>query len=268
MFMKRSLALLVLAALMGCQYLPWGKKEAKPIFVGEPEPIFVKPPEGAVNLAYRWNIEDRPKKSLLVPEFNPSSHVFTFTADVEGDYTFSVIVEAGTEEVADYVYRFVAVEDTTIIPRQRAQEMAARQPEAQPPASQPKTTPEASKPAATAATAAKPVSRPDRPAGTRQPPKPSPRKWAADVVPGHFTIQISSWKTAKQAQRVKRDVEAMGYDVYIQRVWLKDVEQVWWRVRLGDFTDVAEARRVRETLVERFADVWVDNVRKDVVETD
>ena len=265
MFIKRSPAVLVLVVLMGCQYLPWGKKEAKPIFVGEPETIIVEPPEDAVNLAYRWGIVDLPDQSLLVPDFNPSSNVYTFTADVEGDYTFSAIVEAGTEEVADYVFRFIAVEDTSIIPRQPAQVIAARQPEAKPLADPPKPKPEVSKPVASAA---KSVSRPARRAVSKQPSKPSPRKWAPDVVPGHFTIQISSWKTAKQAQRVKRDVESMGFDVYIQRVWLKDVEQVWWRVRLGDFTDVAEARRVRETLADRFADVWVDNVRKDVVETD
>ena len=265
MFIKRSLPLLILMAMMGCKYLPWGQKEAKPIFVGEPETIIVEPPEDAVNLAYRWSIVDLPDESRLTPQFNPSSNVYTFTADVEGDYTFSAVVEANAEEVADYVFRFVAVEDTSIIPRLPAEDMAAKQPEVEPMADQAQPKPEVSKPAATVA---KPVSRPARPAVKKKPSKPAPRKWAPDVVPGHFTIQISSWKTAKQAQKVKLDVEGLGYDVYIQRVWLKDVEQVWWRVRLGDFSDVAEARRVRETLAERFADVWVDNVRKDMVETD
>ena len=60
----------------------------------------------------------------------------------------------------------------------------------------------------------------------------------------------------------------MGFDTFIQRIWLEDRNEVWWRVRLGDFTDVQEARRVRDELARQFADIWVDNMRKDMVETD
>ena len=98
--------------------------------------------------------------------------------------------------------------------------------------------------------------------------KPKPRKVPDGVVGGHYTIQVSSWNTAKKAQRVKQSLDGLGYDTYIQRVWIEELNAVWWRVRLGDFSDVQEARRVKDELSGQFADIWVDNMRKEMVETE
>lgn len=262
MGIKRSLLVLAVLVMAGCQYLPWGKKEAKPIFVGEPETIIVEPPETAVDISYRWSILDLPDESLLVPDFLSSSNVFTFAADVVGDYSFSVLVESTNEEVADHIFRFIAVEDTSIIPLQ--QTPVAATPE--PPAPEQPTAEQADMDAVVTAAEVTPPTPPPAKKPVRQPkPKPARREVPPDVVPGHFTIQVSSWKTAKQAQKVKQALDGMGYDTYIQRVWLEDRKEVWWRVRLGEFTDIDEARSVRNKLADKYADVWVDNVRKDVV---
>ncbi len=246
----------------GCQYLPWGRPAPKPIFVGEPETILVEPPEDAFDVNYRWSILDLPDASVLVPDFSSSSNVFTFTADVIGDYVFAVAVESYGVEVADHVLRFIAMEDTSLVPRERVSpEVAARMiREATASSSATETQPPTVPPISPAA-APTAVPKPAAPSVTRA--KPVSKTYASDAVPGHYTIQVSSWKTARQAQTVLQQLADQGYDAYIQRIWLEDRNEIWWRVRMGDFTDVDEARKMRNDIAVNFNGAWVDNVRKE-----
>ena len=262
----KPLIIPLLLVWFGCQYLPWGKPAPKPIFVGEPESILVEPPEDAFDVSYRWSILDLPDASVLVPDFSSSSNVFTFTADVIGDYIFAVSVESYGVEVTDHVLRFIAMEDTSLVPRERVStEVAARmirEATAASPAAgiQPPTLPPAVAPAAPKPAAPKPAA----PSVTRA--KSVRKTYASDTVPGHYTIQVSSWKTARQAQAVLQQLADQGYDAYIQRILLEDRNEVWWRVRMGDFTDVDEARKMRDGIAVTFDGAWVDNVRKEVLD--
>ena len=89
------------------------------------------------------------------------------------------------------------------------------------------------------------------------------KTYPKDVVPGHYTIQVSSWKTARQAQKILQEMTAKGYDSYIQRVWFDDRNEVWWRVRVGDFASVTDARKLRDEIAACYPEAWVDNVRKE-----
>ena len=260
---------ILVLVLSGCQYLPWGKDDAKPIFVGEPETIIVEPPEDALDVTYLWSILDLPDESLLVPDFSSSSNVFTFTADVPGGFAFAVIVESYGEEVADYELKFTAMEDTSLVPRQPPSEVASAAAAANALAKT-GTLPVAATPVpvakkATTVAAKKPAARATKPRTTRKAaPKPKVRR-DKDVVPGHYTIQVSSWKTAKQAHAIRQQLADLGYDAYIQRIWLEDRQEVWWRVRMGDFEDVQEAKKARNEIAVKteFSSAWVDNVRKE-----
>ncbi|MEE9465848.1 MAG: SPOR domain-containing protein [Candidatus Neomarinimicrobiota bacterium] len=256
----KILAILTLLIWAGCQYLPWGKDDAKPIFIGEPETIIVQPPEDAFDVSYRWAIIDLPDESLLVPDFSSSSNVFSFTADVEGEYAFAVAVESYGEDVAEHVMKFRAMEDTSLVPTQIAGEKTVATAPAIPPAPepQPERTIQRTPPPATTQPAPKPT-----PRRTRTAPK---RKVAKDAVPGHYTIQVSSWKTAKQAQSIRQSLVTEGYDAYIQRVWLEDRQEVWWRVRVGDFESLQAAKNMRDALRPTYSAAWVDNVRQESLE--
>jgi len=264
----KPIVLITLFTWMGCQYLPWGKPEPNPIFVGEPETILVEPPEDSFDVDYRWNILDLPDESMLVPDFSSSSNVFTFTADVEGDYAFSVIVESYGVEVSESVYYYNAVEDTTVVPRKRVSpEVAAEKlvRETVPAPATPMPAPTVTTPSAVTPTTqpkAAPAKPKPRPAAR---PAPARRAVPKDIVPGHFTIQVSSWKSAKQAQAALQKLTELGYDAYIQRIWLEERDEAWWRVRMGDFTNIEEAKRMRNTLAQTFAGAWVDNIRKENV---
>ena len=130
------------------------------------------------------------------------------------------------------------------------------------------TTPETATPAATPP-AATPTTPTPEPAPVREVTlaQPETKVYQSDVVPGHFTVQVSSWKTSNQAQKVLQMVmDQTGYDAYIQRIWLEDRNEVWWRVRIGDYTSVGEARELQQELVAIYPGAWVDNVRREVID--
>ncbi|MEE9162043.1 MAG: SPOR domain-containing protein [Candidatus Neomarinimicrobiota bacterium] len=254
----KLVSLLLLLVALGCQR----GKDVKTIFVGEPETIIVEPPEDAFDVSYRWEIVDHPVESALVPDFSSYSNVFTFTPDVTGDYVFAVTVVSYGDEVSDYKFYFDAMEDTSVV--RRVEPAAARDDETRAPAAavdeEPATTPES------------PPRMP--PAPPRARPRPSVTKAAApnkifrsNVVAGHFTVQVSSWKTAKQAQRIMQQVaQESGYDAYIQRVLLEDRDETWWRVRVGDFTSLEEAKVLQDKIMVTYPGAWVDNLRKEDID--
>jgi len=255
----KILSLILLFGWYGCQYLPWGKKESKPIFIGEPEAIIVEPPEDAFDVSYRWAILDLPDESMLVPDFSSQSNLFTFTPDVVGDYAFAVTVVSYGEEVLDRKFYFTALEDTSVVPREELAAAAAA-PEAKP------EPPVTARPKPVTVPAGPPTKPKPAPAKVVTRAKPAAKKYRSDVIEGHFTVQVSSWKTAKQAQKVLHQVAETGYDAYIQRVWLEDRNEVWWRVRIGDFTSVEDARALQKELNAIYPGVWVDNVRKEDID--
>jgi cell division septation protein DedD len=260
----KSLFLILLTLWVGCQFLPWGKKEYKPIFVGEPESIIVEPPEDAFDVSYGWSILDLPDESLLVPDFSSYSNIFTFTPDVVGNYAFAATVISYGEEVSDHEFYYTAMEDTSVVPREEPQPTAVPRPETPAPVKQPASTPgtqPTSKPAATTTAQPKPA-----PAASVTRAKPPEKKYRSDVVKGHFTVQVSSWKTAKQAQNILQQVGDAGYDGYIQRVFLEDLNQVWWRVRIGDFTSIQDAKTVLDEINAIYPGAWVDNLRKEDID--
>lgn len=261
----KVLALLALLSWFGCQYLPWGKKEYKPIFVGEPETIIVEPPEDAFDVSYRWSILDLPDESLLVPDFSSYSNIFTFTPDVVGDYAFAVTVVSYGEDVSDHKFYFTAMEDTSVIPREapRAEAPPTAEPTARPPTAPETAAARPERVTTTAAPTPKPEPAPPKSVTRAKPPE---KKYRSDIIKGHFTVQVSSWKTAKQAQKVMQQVTDRGYDAYIQRVWLEDRNEVWWRVRIGDFTSIQAARAMQQEINAVYPGAWVDNVRKEDID--
>ncbi|UCD39159.1 MAG: SPOR domain-containing protein [Fidelibacterota bacterium] len=269
--MKRRLIVLPLILLFswyGCQYLPWGKKEYKPIFVGEPESIIVEPPEDAFDVSYRWVPLELPDESLLVPDFSSYSNLFTFTPDEVGNYGFAVTIISYGEEVSDHEFYYTAYEDTSVLPREEpiaAPTTEARTAQAEPSAAPAKEV--APKPPSTVATA--PPKPKTAPASRVTRAKPPEKKYRSDVIKGHFTVQVSSWKTAKQAQKILQQVKEKGYDAYIQRVFLEDkgeVGEVWWRVRIGDYTSINEARALLMEISTIYTGAWVDNVRLEDID--
>lgn len=254
----KFLTLLMLLFAFNCDKLPFGKQEVQTIYVGEPETILAEGPEDAFDVSYRWDLVDYPDESTIELDFSPFVNSWTFTADVVGDYAFAVTVISDGEELSYQEFRYIALEDTTAF--MRAQPMADA-----PPDTQPEDTAVGTAPESVTLAAPTPAKSPPAPSISRA--KVPRKKYRGNIVAGHFTIQVSSWKTPQQAQKVMQQVaQETGYDAYIQRVRLDSRNEVWWRVRVGDFTSLEDAKMLQEEIIATYPGTWVDNLRKEDID--
>ena len=78
-----------------------------------------------------------------------------------------------------------------------------------------------------------------------------------------YTIQITSKKKLKDAQSFSKKLLRKGYDVYIQKIILKENEK-WYRVRLGSYNNYNAAKKDAKLISKELGfNVWVDFVRKE-----
>ncbi len=84
-----------------------------------------------------------------------------------------------------------------------------------------------------------------------------------EVAEGNFTVQVSSWRTRRKAESQMRLWRQKGYDAYVQRAVLENGE-TWYRVRIGSFATLQEARQFAAPLAELLeSGYWVDRLRRE-----
>ena len=81
-----------------------------------------------------------------------------------------------------------------------------------------------------------------------------------------FTIQVSSWPSLEEAQEASLELsDKYGIDSYIQRAFFKDKDEIYYRLRIGNFQeqDAAQAY-AKEVQAMTSLPVWVDFVRQEM----
>ncbi len=125
-----------------------------------------------------------------------------------------------------------------------------------PAAQQPATTPQA----AEQQLAQQPAQQPEQPAQV-----PAEREQPAVVREsetseyGFYTIQLSSWRTRRKAEEHARYYQGLGLEAYVQRAEIPGMG-TWFRVRVGRYSALSEAKATAEALVNiRQDELWLDN---------
>jgi cell division septation protein DedD len=89
---------------------------------------------------------------------------------------------------------------------------------------------------------------------------PASRQTAAALPPsgtGNYTIQVSSWETQAKANEEAAKLTAAGYPAYVAEGSVG--EDVWFRVRVGHYESLAEARSALRQLSQiTETEPWVD----------
>jgi len=75
-------------------------------------------------------------------------------------------------------------------------------------------------------------------------PVPLPDTPPADAPAGRFILQVGSYRSFEDADRVKASLALLGMDARIEKAALKTGE-TWYRVRVGPLTDVRQMEAVR-----------------------
>lgn len=57
-----------------------------------------------------------------------------------------------------------------------------------------------------------------------------------------YSVQISSWRKKSQAEKEAQKLMRKGHNVFIVKVFLKSLGGTWYRVRVGDFNSLQEAK--------------------------
>ena len=77
-----------------------------------------------------------------------------------------------------------------------------------------------------------------------------------------YTIQVASWPNLEQARKDQIGLRDNGYDAYTEQYYIKSKNQLWWRVRVGNFSDEKIANKIKNKLSKfRGNDLWIDVVK-------
>jgi cell division septation protein DedD len=81
-----------------------------------------------------------------------------------------------------------------------------------------------------------------------------------------YTIQVSSWPSLDEAQSASHDLQQKyGIDSYIQRAFFKDKDEIYYRLRVGNFQESKDAEAyAKEIQGMTSLPVWVDFVRQEM----
>jgi len=81
-----------------------------------------------------------------------------------------------------------------------------------------------------------------------------------------YTIQVSSWPSLEEAQQASQELlDQYGIDSYIQRAFFKDMDEIYYRLRIGNFQEQSAATAYAKEIQEQTnLPVWVDYVRLEM----
>ena len=63
-----------------------------------------------------------------------------------------------------------------------------------------------------------------------------------------YAIQISAWPSLEEARRHQLLLIEEGFDAFTQRYYLKKKEEIWYRVRVGNFSDKKRALEIKQQI--------------------
>jgi len=97
---------------------------------------------------------------------------------------------------------------------------------------------------------------------TQEPPaQPSPQ--VVMDTEGKYTVQVSSWRTQRRAERDAQRFSDKGFNAYVQTAYIPSLGGTWYRVRVGGYATKPEAREMAARLTGMLeSGYWVDRYRK------
>lgn len=274
--LKRVLFILIVTGiLVNCDM--WNSRFGREeVNLGEYISLQVEEPvEGQ---SVRWVFAELPNESKI-EHFQPSdtSEIVAFKPDSMGNYDvlLQVTIDGETEETS-YFYEVVMPEDNTVVEGEIPEHLVD--------ILKSEDTTVADTPVVSLTDDGEQrryLSKMKVPGESSQPRKSTARKRTAkrttkpatvsrgNLIPlaaRTYTIQVSAWPSLDEAQHASRELqENYGVDSYIQRAFFKDKDEIYYRLRVGNFQESAEAEAYAKEIREMTKiDVWVDFVRQEM----
>jgi cell division protein FtsN len=87
-------------------------------------------------------------------------------------------------------------------------------------------------------------------------PETKPVKKEFKSVAGDFTIQVASWATLEEANKLAAFYNGKGFEARVENADVSGGR--WYRVRIGHYTNSGDAREVADQIAEKYkSDIWL-----------
>ena len=233
--MHKIIALIIFLILFGCNFQP----QHQEVMVNKTVKVFSEDyHDQAENYTFKWQPIIGPNNEKITVKMNDMKYdMLIFTPLTVGNYKVNLSIEDISKEVVwEETFYYKAIPETT--------EVAMVEPEKDP---RP-TVPAIIEMRPKTQTAIKPQSYPDN----NQKPKKTParKKQPSKSMVSHteYALQISAWPSLEEARKHQLELIDEGFDAYTQRFYYQKRDKVWYRVRVGNFSDLNTAQKVKERI--------------------
>ena len=230
--MHKNISLIIFLIYFGCKLQP----QYHEVMVNKTVKVFSEDyhdqPE---NYTFKWQPIIGPNNEQIIVDLKYD--MLIFTPETVGNYEVNLAIEDISEEVvAEEIFYFKAIPETT--------EVAIVEPkkEIQPPVRS------IIEMKAETQTAIKSESKPannQKPKKTTAVKKQPPRSMVSLT---EYAIQISAWPSLEEARKHQLELIDEGFDAYTQRFFYQKRDLVWYRVRVGNFSNKNKALQVKKQI--------------------
>ena len=194
----------------------------------------------AENYTFKWEPPVGPSK-MVVP-FDLKNDMLIFSPKLKGDYQIHLsITDISDEVIAEEMFYYRAIAETI--------EVAIAKPIPEEDITKQISTVNEPKKKTRAKTNINQQSK------TRK----KQNKKSTNIDNVHYTIQVAAWPSLEHARLDQLKLIEEGMDAYIQRHYRNEDDQVWYRVRIGNFKSKEKASIVQKQIESiTHAETWLD----------
>ncbi len=196
--------------------------------------------DDAENYTFKWEPPVGPSK-IAVP-FDLKSDMLIFSPELEGNYQIHLsITDISDDVVAEEMFFYRAIPETL--------EVAIAKPSAEMETAIPTST--VKKPKKN-----KKIKKGKKTHSTTHKKQNESSKNTKNL---HYTIQVAAWPSLEHARMDQLKLIEEGMDAYIQRHYRNEKDEVWYRVRIGNFNSKEKALAVQKQIESiTHAKTWLD----------
>ena len=243
--MHKIIALIIFIIVISCKFQP----QRQEIMINKTVKVFSEDyhdqPE---NYTFKWQPIIGPNNENIIVDLKYD--MLIFTPATVGNYEVNLSIEDISEEVvAEEIFYFKAIPETT--------EVAIVEPAKEIQLPLPSLI--EMKPATQTA-----INSQSKPTNNQKLKKTSAGKKQSPesmISLTEYSIQISSWPSLEEARKHQLELIDEGFDAYTQRFYYQKRDEVWYRVRVGNFSNRNKALKVKKQ-IELYTGIttWLDIV--------
>ncbi len=243
--MKQNILTTFFIIIIGCNSNPDRQK----IMVNKTVKVFSSDyHDQAENYTFKWQSPTGPNNKPI--NFDLKNDMLIFTPKIIGNYDVNLTIEDISEEiVAKQNYYFIAIPETT--------ELAIIKPNKE----------ISSKSTITSKSSISKEKKHKKKQINQSISKSKNKQHKKTLINNSsntkYALQISAWPSLEDARNHQLKLIENGFDAYTQRYYWKTKDELWYRVRVGNFSNKNEAIKIKKQLESLMGiKVWMDIVSK------